>query len=80
MGSGELHVLMGGGPKGPLRIFKKKSRRVKIQTALERSRRILQDTIILTLFFDLWRHRKVKKGQNVLIYSSQQFVTQNKPA
>ena len=38
-----------------------KSRRVKIQTALERSRRTLQDTIMLTLFFDLWRHRKVKK-------------------
>ena len=53
MGSGELHVLMGGGPKGPLRIFKSKSRRVKIQTALERSRRTLQDTIMLTLFFDL---------------------------
>ena len=32
MGSGELHVLMGG--KGPLRIFKSKSRRVKIQTVL----------------------------------------------
>ena len=55
MGSGELHVLMGGGsgPKGPLRIFKSNSRRVKIQTALERSRRTLQDTIMLTLFFDL---------------------------
>ena len=37
----------------PLRIFKSKSRRVKIQTALERSRRTLQDTIMLTLFFDL---------------------------
>ena len=36
MGSGELHVLMGGGgAKGPLRIFKSKSRRVKIQTALK---------------------------------------------
>ena len=69
---------MGGGPKGPLRIFKSKGRRVKIQTALERSRRTLQDTTMLTSFFDLWRHRKVKKvkkGQNVLIYSSQQFVT-----
>ena len=53
MGSGELHVLMGGGPKRPLRIFKSKSRRVKIQTALERSRQNLQDTIMLTLFFDL---------------------------
>ena len=54
MRSGELHVLMGGGgggPKGPLRIFKSKSRRVKIQTALERSRRTLQDKIMLTLFF-----------------------------
>ena len=78
MGSGELHVLMGGGPKPPLRIFKSKSRRVKFQSALERSRRILQDTIMLTLFFDLWRHRKVKQGQNVLIFSqksSQLFVT-----
>ena len=77
MGSGELRVLMGGGwPKGPpLRIFKSKRLRVKIQTASERSRRTLQDTIMLTLFFDLWRHRKVKKGQNVLIYSSQQLVT-----
>ena len=61
MGSGELRVLMGGGPKGhpppirtrKLRIFKYKSRRVKIQTALERSRRTLQDKIMLTLFFDL---------------------------
>ena len=55
MGSGELRVLMGGGPMPPppLRIFKSKSRRVKIQTALERSRRTLQDTITLTLFFDL---------------------------
>ena len=75
MGSGELHVLMRGGPKGPLRIFKCNSRRVKIQTALERSRRTLQDTIMLTLFFDLWRHRKVKQGQNVLIYRSKLFVT-----
>ena len=70
---------MGGGPKAPpLRIFKSKSRRVKIQTALERSRRTLQDTIMLTLFFDLWRHRKVKQGQNVMIFSqisSQLFVT-----
>ena len=68
MGSGELHVLMGGGgvaQRAPLRIFKNKSRRVKIQTALERSRRTLQDTITLTLFFDLRRHRKVKQGQNV---------------
>ena len=39
--------------RAPLRIFKSKSRRVKIQTALERSRRTLQDTIMLTLFFDL---------------------------
>ena len=55
MKSGELHVLMRGGPKGPppLRIFKSKSRRVKIQTALERSRRTLQDAIMLILFFDL---------------------------
>ena len=56
-------------------LFKSKSRRVKIQTALERSRRTLQDAIMLTLFFDLWRHRKVKQGQTVLIYSSQLFVT-----
>ena len=64
MGSGELRVLMGGWPKGPpLRIFKSKSRRVKIQTALETSRRTLKDKIMLTLFFDLWRHRKVKEGQ-----------------
>ena len=49
--------------RAPLRIFKSKSRRVKIQTALERSRRTLQDTIMLTLFFDLWRHSKVKNGQ-----------------
>ena len=64
MGSGELHVLMGGGgPKASLRIFKSKSRRVKIQTALGRSRQTLQDTIVLTLFFDLWGHRKVKEGQ-----------------
>ena len=43
----------GGWPKGPppLLIFKSKSRRVKIQTALERSRRTLQDKIMLTLFF-----------------------------
>ena len=78
MGSGESQVLMEGGPKGPLRIFKSKSRRVKIQTALERSRRTLQDTIMLTLFFYLWRHRKVKQGQNVPIFSqisSQLFVT-----
>ena len=74
MGSGELHVLMGSGSKGPLRIFKSNSRRVKIQTTLERSRRSLQVTIMLTLFFDLWRHRKVKQGQNVLIYSSKLFV------
>ena len=54
MGSGELRVLMGGWPKGPPpRIFKSKSRRAKIQTALERSRRTLQDKIMLTLFFDL---------------------------
>ena len=54
MRSGELRVLMRGWPKGPpLRIFKSKSRRVKIQTALERSRRTLRDTIMLTLFFDL---------------------------
>ena len=54
MRSGELHVLMRGWPKGPpLRIFKSKSRRVKIQTASERSRRTLQNTIMLTLFFDL---------------------------
>ena len=39
--------------RAPLRIFKSKSRRVKIQTALERSSRTLQDTIMLTLFFDL---------------------------
>ena len=64
MRSGELRVLMRGWPKGPpLRIFKSKSRRVKIQTVLERSRRTLQDTIMLILFFDLWRHRKVKNGQ-----------------
>ena len=75
MGSGELHVLMGGVPKGPLRIFKSENLRVKIQTALERSRRTLQDTIMLTLCFDLWRHRKVKQGQNVLIYSIKLFVT-----
>ena len=37
----------------PLRIFKSKSRTVKIQTALERSRRTLQDTIMLTSFFYL---------------------------
>ena len=49
--------------RAPLRIFKSKSRRVKNHTALERSRRTLQDTIMLTLFFDLWRHRKVKNGQ-----------------
>ena len=54
MRSGELRVLMRGWPKGPpLRIFQSKSRSVKIQTALERSRRTLQDTIMLTLFFDL---------------------------
>ena len=75
MGSGELHVLMGGGAKAPLRIFNSKGRRVKIQTALEISGRTQQDTIMLTLFFYLWRHRKVKQGQNVLIYSSQLFVT-----
>ena len=75
MGSGELHVLMGVAQRPPLRIFKNKSRRVKIQTELERSRRILQDTIMLTLFCDLWRRKKVKQGQNVLIYSSQLFVT-----
>ena len=69
MGSGELHVLMGVAQRAPLRIFKSKSRRVKIQTALERSRRTLQDTVMLTLFFDLWRHMKVKQGQNVLIFS-----------
>ena len=40
-------------PPPLLRIFKSKSRRVKIQTALERSRLTLQDTIMLTLFFDL---------------------------
>ena len=64
--------------RAPLRIFKSNSRRVKIQMALERSRRTLQDTIMLTLFFYLWRHRKVKNGQksqNVLIYRSQLFVT-----
>ena len=65
----------GGGAKAPLRIFKSKSRRVKIQTSLERSRRTLQAMIMLTLFFYLWRHRKVKQGQTVLIYSSQLFVT-----
>ena len=51
MGSGELHVLMGGGPKGPLRIFKSKSRRVKIQTGLEISHRTLQDTDYVDLIF-----------------------------
>ena len=55
----------GGWPKGPpLRIFKSKSRRVKIQTALERSRRTLQDKIILTLFLTCdvtGRSKKVKK-------------------
>ena len=80
MGSGELRVLMGGGvtQRAPLRIFKSKSRRVKIQMALERSRRTLQDTIMLTLFFTCdvtGRSKKVNKGRNVLIYSSQQFVT-----
>ena len=73
MGSGELHVLMGA--KAPLRIFKSMSCRVKIQTALERSLRTLQEKIMLTLFFYLWRHRKVKHGQTVLIYSSQLFVS-----
>ena len=64
----------GGWPKGPpLRIFKSKSRRVKTQTALERSRRTLQDTIMLTLFSVT--SQEGQKGQNVLIYSSQQFVT-----
>ena len=63
MGSGELRVLMGVAQSAPLRIFKSKSHRVKIQTALERSRRTLQDKIMLTLFFDLWRRRKVKEGQ-----------------
>ena len=54
MGSGELRVLMGVAQRAPpLRIFKGKSRRVKIQTALERSRRTLQDKIMLTFFFDL---------------------------
>ena len=44
----------GGWPIGPpLRIFKSKRLRVKIQTASLRSRRTLQDTIMLTLFFDL---------------------------
>ena len=80
MGSGELRVLMGGVAQRapPLRIFKCKSRSVKIQTALERSRRPLQDKIMFTLFFTCdvtGRSKKVKKGQNVLIYSSQQFVT-----
>ena len=65
MRSGELHVLMRGWPKGPpLRIFKIKSRRVKIQTASERSRRTLQNTIMLTLFFTCdvtGRSKMVKK-------------------
>ena len=64
--------------RAPLRIFKSKSRRVKIQTASERSRRTLQNTIMFTLFLTCdvtGRSKKVKKGQNVLIYSSQQFVT-----
>ena len=64
--------------RAPLRIFKSKSRGVKIQTALERSRRTLQDTIMLTLFFTCdvtGRSKMVKKGQNVLIYGSQLFVT-----
>ena len=39
--------------RAPLLIFKRKSRRVKIQTASERSRRTLQNTIMLTLLFDL---------------------------
>ena len=39
--------------RAPLGIFKGKSRIVKIQTALERSRRTLQDTTMLTLFFNL---------------------------
>ena len=43
----------GGAQRAPLRIFKSKSRRAKIQTALERSRQTLQDKIMLTLFFDL---------------------------
>ena len=66
----------GGGGEGPLRIFKSKNRRVKIQTVLERSRRTLQDTVMLTLFFTCdVTGRKVKQGQTVLIYSSQLFVT-----
>ena len=51
MGSGELHVLMGD-PKGP-HIVSSKVIVVaeKIQTAVERSRQTIQDTIMLTLFF-----------------------------
>ena len=47
MGSGELRVLM----RGPLRIFQNNSRSGEIQMALERYRRTVQDTIMLTLFF-----------------------------
>ena len=53
MGSGELHVLRGVAQRASLRIFKSKSCKVKIQTALERPRQTLQDTIMLTLFFYL---------------------------
>ena len=75
MGYASYTSWWGVAQRAPLRIFKSKSHRVKIQTALERSRETLQDKIMLTLFFDLWRHRKVKQGQIVLIYSSQLFVT-----
>ena len=51
MGSGELRVLMGGGPKGPpLRISETKSRIGIIQTALERALQTASETVPLTFF------------------------------
>ena len=51
MESGELHVLMGVAQRASLRIFKSKSRRVKIQTVLEISRQTLQDNMLILFFY-----------------------------
>ena len=75
MGSGELYVLMGG-PKGIHLVSS------KVMVVAKKFKRQWKDLVELykiqscwPCFFYLWRHRKVKQGQTVLIYSSQLFAT-----
>ena len=74
MRSGELHVLMG---TNGLHLVSSKVM-VVAEKFKQRWKNLfelyLQDTIMLTLFFYLWRHRKVKQGQAVPV-DNQRFVT-----